>query len=285
MHLRFKILWTCTFLTICIGCEADENDEPRSAYIPVAIQADTNESELGPVSPSESVSNQGQPSNQMTQDPVEPVSDPAPPSTSPEAGSTTEMDESSSPNESGEEGPNSGGINMNPEESQSSDRLGATFSQYANEQWNTLKERSLAAISGGTDCAAFVSEALQDFGFDVAAVYTDGVGPGDRPEQALSYRLFELGFQRYDDPQLLQAGDICFTQDAYFEGVSAIECPYPVSQRDGYFPTHTYIFMEWEIEGSTAWAWVVDNQGERHLRNMTVAGPKDMYQYFVRFEG
>ena len=160
---------------------------------------------------------------------------------------------------------------------------GLVFAHYANDHWDDLKERSLAAIEAGTDCAAFVSVALQDFGFDVQAVYTDGLGPGDVPEQTLAYRLFELGFVRSDDAQELQAGDVCFTQDGYYEGILAIECDYPVSQEDGYFPTHSYIFMEWDVEGSTEWAWVVDNQGERHLRNMTVPGPKDMFQYFVRY--
>ena len=165
------------------------------------------------------------------------------------------------------------------------DRLGSQFSLYADEQWDQLKEVSLDQISSGTDCAAFVSAALRAFNFDVWAVYTDGLAPGDLPEQTLAYRLFELGFERYDNPLLLSAGDICFSQDAFYDGVSSIACEYRVSQRDGWFPTHTYIFMEWEIEGSTAWAWVVDNQGRRHLRNMTVAGPKDQFQYFMRYLG
>ena len=139
-------------------------------------------------------------------------------------------------------------------------------------------------MARGTDCAAFVSVVLQDFDFDVHAVYTDGLGIGDLPEQTLAYSLFDLGFQRYDDPKYLQAGDICFTQDGYYEGIETIECDYPVSSNDGYFPTHSYIFMEWKEEGSTDWAWVVDNQGERHLRNITLPQPKDAFQYFVRYE-
>ena len=67
------------------------------------------------------------------------------------------------------------------------------------------------------------------------------------------------------------------------DGVSAIECNYPVSDRDGWFPAHTYIFMEWEIAGSTEWAWVVDNQERRHLRNIMAPGPRTMFQYFVRY--
>ena len=54
------------------------------------------------------------------------------------------------------------------------ERLGAMFSQYADDNWDALKEVSLGQISGGTDCAAYVSAALRDFGFDVWAVYTDG---------------------------------------------------------------------------------------------------------------
>lgn len=161
---------------------------------------------------------------------------------------------------------------------------GEVFVTYANDNWDSLKERSLDAIEGGTDCAAFVSVVLQDFDFDVHAVYTDGLGPTDVPEQTLAYSLFDLGFTRYDDPELLQAGDICFTIDGYYEGIETIECNYPVSQNDGYFPTHSYIFMEWKEEGSTDWAWVVDNQGERHLRNITLSQPKDAFQYFVRYE-
>ena len=159
-----------------------------------------------------------------------------------------------------------------------------SFSQYADDNWAALKAISLGQISSGTDCAAFVSAALREFGFDIWAVYTDGLAPGDLLEQTLAYSLFELGFERTDDPQQLRAGDICFSQDAFFEGVEAIECECAVSNRDGWFPTHTYIFMEWEINGSTDWAWVVDNQGQRHLRNMTIAGPKDQFQYFMRYQ-
>ena len=163
------------------------------------------------------------------------------------------------------------------------ERLGAVFAHYADDHWDELKEISLGQITSGTDCVTFVSAALRVFSFDIWAMYTDGLGPGDLPEQTLAYRLFELGFERFDDAQLLRAGDICFSQDAYYDGVAAIMCDYPVSDRDGWFPTHTYIFMEWEVAGSTAWAWVVDNQGQRHLRNMTVAGPRDMFQYFMRY--
>ena len=77
---------------------------------------------------------------------------------------------------------------------------GEVFVTYANDNWDSLKERSLDAIEGGTDCAAFVSVVLQDFDFDVHAVYTDGLGPTDVPEQTLAYSLFDLGFTRYDDP-------------------------------------------------------------------------------------
>ena len=164
------------------------------------------------------------------------------------------------------------------------ERLGAMFSQYADDNWDALKEVSLGQISGGTDCAAYVSAALRDFGFDVWAVYTDGLASGDRPDQTLAYSLFELGFSRIDDPQQLRAGDICFSEDNYYDGVAAIECDYPVSDRDGWFPAHTYIFMEWEIEGSTEMAWIVDNQGRRHLRNITAPGPNTPFQYFVRYQ-
>ena len=155
---------------------------------------------------------------------------------------------------------------------------------YADENWDAIKEISLGEISAGTDCAAFVSAVLRHFGFDVWAVYTDGLATGDSPDQTLAYRLFELGFERYDYAELLEPGDICFSIDAYYEGVEAIDCEYEVSQRDGWFPTHTYFFMEWENPGQTDYAWVVDNQGRKHLRNMTVPGARDPFQYFMRLE-
>ena len=193
--------------------------------------------------------------------------------------------EVSEQHEASTEGEMEGEIEELTEDVEESSFDGVAFANYANDHWDDLKVRSLAAIQAGTDCAAFVSVALQDFGFDVHAVYTDGLGVGDLPEQTLAYRLFELGFVRSDNAQELQAGDICFTQDGHYEGILAIECDYPVSQDDGYFPTHSYIFMEWDVEGSTDWAWVVDNQGQKHLRNMTISGPKDMFQYFVRYQG
>ena len=123
--------------------------------------------------------------------------------------------------------------------------------EYANQNWNQLKEISLGEITSGTDCVAFISAVLRQYGFDIWAVYTDGLGSGDLPEHTLAYRLFELGFQRFNQADLLQPADICFSIDAYFEGVQAIECDYDVSQRDGWFPTHAYFFMEWKTPGQT----------------------------------
>ena len=34
----------------------------------------------------------------------------------------------------------------------------------------------------------------------------------------------------------------------------------------------------------TDYAWVVDNQGRRHLRNITALGDKDPFQYFMRLD-
>ena len=41
--------------------------------------------------------------------------------------------------------------------------------------------------------------------------------------------------------------------------------------------------MEWKEEGSTDWAWVVDNRGERHFAKHYVAATKDAF-HFVRYE-
>ena len=54
-------------------------------------------------------------------------------------------------------------------------------------------------------------------------------------EQTLACRLFLLGFERFDDPRIMRAGDICFSQDAYGNGITALMNDYPISGLDGWF--------------------------------------------------
>ena len=48
------------------------------------------------------------------------------------------------------------------------------------------------------------------------------------------------------------------------------------------WPSHVYVFSRWVTDGSTDAAYIVDNQGNEHIRNMTVPGSYDQFQYFMR---
>ncbi|MGM0438649.1 MAG: C39 family peptidase [Bacillota bacterium] len=160
------------------------------------------------------------------------------------------------------------------------DNLGSEFAKYVNDNWRSLKDEAMSNISEGTDCVAFVSAALRDFGYDIHATVTDGITGSQTKEDTLVYNLFAAGFKKSEDISQLKPGDICFTEPEYYSGVE-LSNPYTPDQREGYFPNHTYIFMNWVDPSSTKYAWVVDNQGERHKRNMSVSGEHTQFGYFM----
>ncbi len=148
---------------------------------------------------------------------------------------------------------------------------GRDLAEYADTHWQELLDEANGRISGGTACAAFVSASLRRFGFSIDAVVTDGTASEDASGITLMHQLEQAGFQRSADASQLREGDICFTIDKWFDDDGG----------GGYYPTHTYIFMEWVTPGDTSYAWIVDNQGQRHQRNMTVSGSYDPFQYFM----
>lgn len=158
--------------------------------------------------------------------------------------------------------------------------LGAEFANYVNDNWSSLKDEAMDNISAGTDCVAFVSAALRDFDYNIYATVTDGITGNQTKEDTLVYNLFAAGFKKSKDLSQLRPGDICFTKPQYYPGVE-LSNPYTPDQREGYFPNHSFIFMGWVNSSSTRYAWVVDNQGRRHKRNMSVAGNYTPFGYFM----
>lgn len=150
--------------------------------------------------------------------------------------------------------------------------FGIKFADYANNNWDKLKAEALNAISGGTDCVAFVSATLRKFGYNINAVVTGGTSTEDASGITLDYQLTKNGWTKSTNASTLKKGDVVFTINKWFSD----------DQGGNYYPTHAYIFMEWERAGSTSNAWVVDNQGKRHIRNITATTPKDAFQYYMR---
>jgi hypothetical protein len=171
-------------------------------------------------------------------------------------------------------------IDVTSEEPTAGENLGAEFANCVNDNWSNLKDEAMANISGGTDCVAFVSAALRDFGYDIHATVTDGITGSQTKEDTLVYNLFTAGFKKSEDISQLKPGDICFTEPEYYPGVE-LSNPYTPDQREGYFPNHAYIFMSWVNSSNTKYAWVVDNQGRRHKRNMSVSGDYTPFDYFM----
>jgi len=107
-------------------------------------------------------------------------------------------------------------------------------------------------------CVAFMSTALRMTGYSVP------MGEISLVTTPFSDFLISKRWKRISLDQLLP-GDVCFS----------IETDYP-----GY-PSHTYCFLSW-ANISTKTAWIIDNQGFTHERNMLANGPKDAFQYALR---
>ncbi len=103
-------------------------------------------------------------------------------------------------------------------------------------------------------CVAFMSTALRQVGYSVPKHGRDARGEGislvTRPFS--NYLEGQLGFQRINDARALKPGDVVFTTDA--------------PRWPGY-PAHTYMFQSW-ADQSQGLAYVVDNQGSTHIRNI-----------------
>lgn len=69
--------------------------------------------------------------------------------------------------------------------------FGIKFVDYANNNWDKLKAEALNAISGGTDCVAFVSATLRKFGYNINAVVTGGTSTEDASGITLDYQLIK----------------------------------------------------------------------------------------------
>ena len=67
------------------------------------------------------------------------------------------------------------------------------------DNWDSLKERSLDAIEEGTDCAAFVSVHCRILTLMFMRYIRMVWVPQMFQSRHLAYRLFDLGFTRYDD--------------------------------------------------------------------------------------
>ncbi|GAA4838084.1 S-layer homology domain-containing protein [Algivirga pacifica] len=145
------------------------------------------------------------------------------------------------------------------------------YADFANDNHAMLLDEAWGQITAGTPCAAFVSATLRRFDYDIWATVTDGTPYENSLGYCLKYELQRYGYQQSFDISKVRKGDICFTIDKWF----------PDSDGGGYYPTHVYFFMEWVTPGQTDYAWIVDNQGKRHIRNMTVDGDYDKVQYFM----
>lgn len=130
--------------------------------------------------------------------------------------------------------------------------------------YNSMKSNSnrkkaydrAVALNGGNSintCVYFVSEVLR-----INRVYIDD---SICNTSQLLDKLKKEGWKVEKDYKKLKPGDICFTTDE--------------SLNKNGIPTHTYIFMGWEKEGSYDYAYICDNQAKDyggkfyHLRNIT----------------
>lgn len=120
-------------------------------------------------------------------------------------------------------------------------------------------------------CVAFMSSALRLSGFDVP--FSNGVDGYSisRVTRPFSEFLISRGWKKIINPTELQPGDVCFSQVGMLNG-----------KPDVGYPAHTYMFVKWEKAGSTAMAYVNDNNGYNQLRNITASGPNTPFEYALR---
>lgn len=106
-------------------------------------------------------------------------------------------------------------------------------------------------------CVAFLSTALRMVNVNIPLHYM--VDDEDSSLVTLPFSIYleeNLGWQRITNQNDLQPGDVCFTEDD--------------SNWPGY-PAHVFQFSSWSFKARGI-AWVIDNQGPLHERNINVAG-------------
>jgi lysozyme family protein len=117
-------------------------------------------------------------------------------------------------------------------------------------------------------CVAFVSTALRLTGYSVP-FESNSEGGISVWTSALSKYLEGRGWTRHTNADLLEPGDIVFTDDAPFTDK---------------IPMHTYVFVKWSDKANRV-AFVIDNQDFTHLRNINKAGGGfnfTPFEYFLR---
>jgi hypothetical protein len=141
----------------------------------------------------------------------------------------------------------------------------------------SVKDRA-KELNGGdqhNSCVYFASEALRRVGLELPlkVCNTGKLSEDEISDIALTSQLLAKGWKTGRDPAGLLPGDLCFTT--------------PDSSGR---PTHVYIFMSWEKEGSYEYANVCDNQSydygtTYHLRNVQSALPgKEAFSYYMYLE-
>ena len=145
------------------------------------------------------------------------------------------------------------------------ERLAAYYSQ----QTNYNKVYSEVMNWFGTTkngCVAFMSTALRHIGIRVPQ---NGYYNGERislvTKPFSDYLQYELGWKRVTN---LLPGDVAFTRD---------EPDWPG------VPAHTFLFLKWKDKANSL-AYVIDNQGFTHERDLVRRGTKDYtpFDYALR---
>lgn len=118
-------------------------------------------------------------------------------------------------------------------------------------------------------CVAFVSTALRLSGYNVPKTLDSDGNNISLWTVAFSSYLQKQGWRKFTDRDSLQSGDIVLTEDGDFG-------------KD--VPAHTYVFAGWDDQEAKV-AWVIDNQGFTHRRNISKGGGGfnfTPFKYFLR---
>lgn len=125
--------------------------------------------------------------------------------------------------------------------------------------------------SSANTCVYFISEVLRRNNFNV---------PSETNNISKIIPILESnGLGKEWDYEKLRPGDICFTTDEKGD--------------ENGTPTHTYVFMEWVVEGSYDYAYICDNQAKDydgevyHIRNINFkdkanGADKDAFAFFIK---
>ncbi|MEW8957289.1 hypothetical protein [Clostridium sp.] len=139
---------------------------------------------------------------------------------------------------------------------------------------NRVKAYERAVKLNGGDsantCVYFLAEVLRNNNIDI----DDSVCN----TQGLIKVLEKKGWKKETDINKLKPGDICFTTDEKLSKKGT--------------PTHAYVFMKWEKEGSTDYGYICDNQAKDydwkvyHLRNIGIKdgsgkSQKEPFSFFM----